>query len=169
VPTQIVSRALPWLSLLTCIMLPVALIAAARPRSDSVLIAQFARSQPALERLVATAQRDDVAMYIGAWTTTWPDDLATRLGDAERIGAYRAQLRAASVAGLSTSGEGAAVSFPLGSLLPGAPVKSFLYSPASPPTVTDGPTEQFSFAPGAFRRVCRPLAEDWYLCLDYED
>lgn len=84
------------------------------------------------------------------------------------LAAARPRSGAAGVAGMGSARDGETVLFQLGTQLPGAPTKSFFYSLA-PPRVTDGPTDASSFAPGEFRQVCRPLAEEWYLCLDREN
>lgn len=161
-------RFLPWLALMTCIALPLWLWDTTRPLSDDALIRRFAEQRSALEQLVGDAQRDRVPLYIGAWVTLWPDNLAEQGVETDRIALYRSRLRQSGMASVSSNGDGATVAFKTHTALLGS-VKTFVYSPVRPLTLTDGPTETYRFAPGQFRRVCRPLVDAWYLCLDHED
>jgi hypothetical protein len=161
-------RLLPWLALAACVALPLWLWGTTRPPSDNALMRRFAEQRSALDQLVVDVQRHRVPLYIGSWITLWPENLPERGIEVGRIAQYRNQLRQAGVTSVSSDDDGAIVAFNTHTTLLGS-VKSFVYSPMRPPTLTEGSTEAYRFASGQFRRVCRPLADAWYLCLDHED
>ena len=130
---------------------------------------RFTQHERTLRALVDEAISAELDFFIGTPGPVWPNDLAARGLGPDAIAAYQRQLRQVGVTGISADAAGEVVAFQAQSLLSLGPIKSLVYSPMRPPTVTDTTTEAFRFDPGQFRRVCRPLEDAWYICLDYED
>lgn len=155
---------LPWVAFVVCSLLLVLGWLLSRPPTDDALIRQFGQHRDTLQQMVAQTQRDRVNVFIRR-----TDQEPNGGFDAERFASYQAWLREANVSSVSSLGGSSTVMFQVRQPLPIGPIKTYRYSPTPPATVTDGPLEGYRFEAGQYQHVCRPLADDWYLCIDYED
>lgn len=98
----------------------------------------------------------------------FPADAADQLS-AERLSKYKVLVKEIGVTrSLGGNTEGF-VTLQIFNLIPLSPMKTLDYSPMPPALITFGNTEDYSFSPAQYRRVCRLIEDAWYICLDYED
>lgn len=152
-------------------LLCVAIVLASKPPSDEALIRNFSLHRGTFDELTRMFITDRREAVIGATGSVWPQDLRTQGMTQSRIDQYRQRLAAIGVASIAGSGEPDIVVFQLHAplQLPVGPVKSYVYSTRPPPLLTDDNTDNFVFAPSQRQRVCREIAEYWYVCIDHED
>lgn len=159
-----------WLFYALVVVVAVVLWRGGSLKSDAEMMTHFAAHRSEFEQVVAWFREDGRDMWIGRLPgRVWPQTLATdsELG-AERVNAYRDLVARLGVSGFLGDAQG--VEFQTHPWLsPFGPMKSYLYSTRTPETLTAGDTGEFVFAPGQWRRVCRPFEENWYICLDLED
>jgi hypothetical protein len=138
--------------------------------SDEALIAKL-QQQPEVREIVAMYQADQQPMVITDDGATFPENLTSEGISAERLATYRTLLQRAGIGWTAGGGPEGAVTLYIPSPLqyPTGPIKSLVYMPQPPLLITNGPTDHYTFTPGQYRRVCRPIETNWYVCKDYED
>jgi hypothetical protein len=121
-----------------------------------------------MTQLVQFYQEDQVGMIVHKNGSIFPADTSDQLS-VERLSKYKALVKEIGVTrSLGGSVEGF-VTLQIFNLIPLSPMKTLDYSPMPPTLITFGNTEDYRFSPAQYRRVCRPIEADWYICLDYED
>lgn len=142
----------------------------ASPPSDDALLTRF-DTQPEIRQIVEMYRADRQPMAINANGRTFPDDLTSQGISSARLATYVTLLRRAGVSWTTGDGLEGGVTLhypaPLEFLL--GPVKSIVYTPTQPPLITTNRTDDYTFLPSQYRRVCRPIESNWYICKDYED
>ncbi len=134
--------------------------------SDEAMIANFNGHQADFEQFIQMWQADDEALRISklyVWTAVPPRQISR-----DKVRAYRRLLAKISVP--TVIGGSTQIEFQVyGWLRPLGTVKSYYYSKTEPIALTNSDTEAYQFALDQYRRVCRPIEENWYICVDHED
>lgn len=134
--------------------------------TDEAMLANFTAHRAEFEQFIAMWQVDDEAMRISkltVWTAVPPRRVSqSRIRDYRRL---LAQIGVPTVIGGSSQLE-----FQMhGWLRPFSTMKSYFYSQTGPIALTNSDTQAYPFVPDQYRRVCRPIDTNWYICIDYED
>jgi hypothetical protein len=135
--------------------------------SDAALMAGFQVHRSQLEQLKDMVLSDGRDMTLDVLGITWNVET---MPEARRE-VYRRllwQVGACCVGGSPATQTMGVTVLPL-IPWPGVPVRTYLYATQPPTGLTAGDTLAYVFQPGQARTICRPLEDDWYLCLDYED
>ena len=139
-----------------------------RPPSDETVMAIYQEHHDAMTQLAKLYQEDQVGMAVRKNGSILPTDAADRLS-AERLDRYKALVKEIGVTrSLGGSAEGY-MTLQIFNLIPLTPIKTLEYSPMPPTLVTSENTDDYVFSAEQYRRVCRPIEDAWYVCLDYED
>lgn len=134
------------------------------------MIARLQQRQHEFQQVTDMFLADGQSMWIAPNGRTWPEDLSSTRGiDPGRVEDYRRRLAQLGVSGATSDGESFVAFQHAIPACPICPVKSYVYTSRLPETMTATRTEAYTFAPDEFRRVCRPVEGQWYICLDHED
>src|SRR5215207_5891891 len=147
--------------------------------SDDEMLATFRANRDVFDQLVQMYIADDQDMWISTRGVYWVGH-STSVGvplnrRIQYVGLlWRAGVSSIGVGGVRDySGPHRLVPFEVYAYLqlPEAPVKSFIYTTETLQLpVAESDTQNYTFPVDTlYEKVCRPLEEHWYLCLDYED
>jgi glycine/D-amino acid oxidase-like deaminating enzyme len=148
-----------------------ALLLASRPPTDEALIMNFSRHRNTFDETARMFIADGNEAVIGMTGFVWPRETEATSITKSRIDQYRQQLTTIGASNVSGSGMPDLVAFQMHApvQLPFGPIKSYVYSTRPPQLLTKDSTDRYIFAPSQRQRVCREIAENWYVCIDYED
>ena len=139
-----------------------------QPPSDAALTTLYYEHQNSLTQLVQLYQQDQVGVIVHKNGSIFPAEAKTQLSS-ERLSRYKTLVKEIGVTrSLGGNAEGL-VTFQIFNLNPLSPMKTIIHSPTPPPLITSGNTDDYTFAPEQYQRVCREIEDVWYVCLDYED
>ena len=139
-----------------------------QPPSDDAVIAIYQEHQASLRHLVQLYQEDQVGVIVHKNGSIYPTTAEEQLSS-DRLALYRTLVKESGVTRSLGGNAAGQVTFQIFNLIPFSPMKTIVYSPAPPPLLTAGNTDDYTFASGQYQQVCRLIEASWYLCLDYED
>ena len=140
-----------------------------QPASDKQMMADFYTHRDTFEQLRQMSLDDGQNMTIDINGYYWyapalgPGVSETRQQD------YQKLLREAGLVRIEAAHDEAALIMPARIFPVSIPTKSYNFSSTPPTWLTSGDTGANTFSPGQEPVICRPLEENWYICIDNRD
>lgn len=159
---------LPLISCVLCLILAWYLLVLP---SDETLIAAFTAHRNDVAQVMTMLRDEPNPFIMSASGSKWLEDRQSIPLSEEQLDTYRVLLKRIGVTRLLGGGPRTETTFQIFTLFSrlGGPAKDIVYSQQRPSLITSGSTDWYTFQPGQYKRVCREIETDWYICKDYED
>ena len=139
-----------------------------QPPSDKTVIGIYREHHDRMNQLVQLYHEDQVGVIVHKNGSIYPKDATAQLSS-DRLGQYKKMVKEIGVTRSMGGNAEGLVTLQIFNLIPLSPMKTLEFSPTPPPLITFENTDDYTFTPGEYKRVCRYIEDVWYLCLDYED